>query len=258
MVARLPTMSGDRRQAVGASIIAILLLCPTQLTIQAQTVVRRADIERAGWNRVTEILEGAVGWGRASVDGFTFAASPDHLPAAGESPPGTAEWLVLVDGQRVPHQMLGMHLLELLPVSIGQIDSVVFTRGPTIVAGTPVGRGVMSIFTRRLRPGANAELSYQHGDETGDPGPYRYTSLSSSNVEKLGPFAHASVGWGGATWDVDAGVHLTSLNVTDERIAARFRPGVFAQLRPDVRAITPTLHVRADALGGRHELQGSY
>ena len=251
-------MSGDRRQAVGASIVALLLLCRTQPTVEAQTVVRRADIERAGWNRVTEILEGATGWGRSSVDGFTFAASPDHLPAAGESAPGTAEWLVLVDGQRVPHQMLGMHLLELLPVSIGQVDSVVFTRGPTIVGGTPVARGVMSIFTRRLSPGANAQLSYQHGDETGDPGPYRYTSRSSPNVEKLGPFVHASVGWGGAAWDVDAGAHLTSLNVTDERIAARFRPGEFAQLRPDVRAITPTFRARAAALGGRHELQASY
>ncbi|HEV8497558.1 MAG TPA: hypothetical protein VGQ56_11880, partial [Gemmatimonadaceae bacterium] len=50
-----------------------------QSPLPAQTVViRRADIERAGWNRVTEILDGAVGWGRTSVDAFSYAASPDR------------------------------------------------------------------------------------------------------------------------------------------------------------------------------------
>jgi hypothetical protein len=226
--------------------------------LSAQTVVvRRADIERAGWNRVTEILGGAVGWARASVDGSTFSASPDRLPAVGESGPSMPQWIVIVNGQRVPTDLFGWQMLELLPISVGQIDSVVFTRGPTIYAGVPITRGVMSIFSRRARPGVNGELTYQHGDESGDPGPYRYTDLSSPNVEKIGPFAHGDVGWRGESWDVDAGLHLASLNITDTLIASRFPGAVFSQLRQDVLSITPTLRAGVDGFGGRQEVLAS-
>jgi hypothetical protein len=223
----------------------------------AQTI-RRDDIERAGWNRISELVDGAVGWGRASVDGFTYSLSPDRLPAAGQSMPGMPDVIVLVDGQRVAADVFGMQLLELLPISIGQVDSVIFTRGPVMVAGRPAARGVISIFSRRPHRGLNAELTYQHGDESGDPGPYRYTTLSSPNVEKLGPFAHGDLGWAGERWEVDGGVHVASLNETDTIIVARFPPGTFSQLPQDVLAVTPTARAAVTAFGGRHELIASY
>jgi hypothetical protein len=226
-------------------------------TMAQTTVVRRVDIDRAGWNRVSEILDAAVGWGRASVDGFTYSASPDHLPVVGESAPSMPEWIVILDGQRVPTDLFGLHVLELLPVSVGQIDSVVFTRGPVIYAGVPAPRGVMSIFSRRFHPGFNGESTYQHGDESGDPGPYRYTNLSSPNVEKIGPFAHGDIGWRGGSWDVDAGIHIASINVTDTLISSRFPPATFAGVRQDVLSITPTFRAGVDAVGGRHEVMAS-
>jgi hypothetical protein len=87
MVERFPTVI---RRILGgtaarlAAIVSLSVMGTTARSASAQTVVvRRADIERAGWNRVTEILDGAVGWARASVDGFSYSASPDHLPAVG-------------------------------------------------------------------------------------------------------------------------------------------------------------------------------
>ena len=89
----------------------------TRLAAQMPIVIRRAEIDRSGWNRISELLEGAVGWGKSSVDGSTFAASPDGLPQPGESAAGTAQWLVFVDDQPVQTNMFGLHLLELIPVS---------------------------------------------------------------------------------------------------------------------------------------------
>jgi hypothetical protein len=238
--------------------VTLALLGARATSMSAQTtVVRRADIERAGWNRVSEILDAAVGWGRASVDGFNYSASPDHLPATGESAPSMPDWIVLVNGQRVPTNLFGLHVLELLPISVGQIDSVVFVRGPIIDAGMPATRGVMSIYSRRPHAGLNAELTYQHGDESGDPGPYRYTNLSSPNVEKIGPFAHGDIGWRGEGWDVDAGLHIASINITDTLISSRFPATTFAGVRPDVVSITPTFRAAVDALGGRQEVMAS-
>jgi hypothetical protein len=261
MAERLPAVI--RRALSGhvarwAAILSLSVGATTRAALAQTVVVRRADIERAGWNRVTEILDGAVGWARASVDGFAYAASPDRLPAVGESGPSTPQWIVVVDGQRVPASLFGAQLLELLPVSVAQIDSVVFTRGPVIQAGTPVARGMMSIYSRRPHPGMSGELTYQHGDESGDPGPYRYTDLSSPNVEKIGPFAHAGVGWGGRSWDADAGVHLASLNVTDTLISTRFPASTFARVRQDVFSVTPTFRAGVEAFGGRHEVLAGY
>jgi hypothetical protein len=223
----------------------------------ASTLIDRAQIEAAGWNRLSELLEGATRWSRSSVDGFTFAASPDRLPATGISAPGMTDWIVFVDRQRVPANLFGDQLLELLPISTAQIESVTVTRGPLIVRGLPTSRGIIEIFLRRAPPGAHGAATYQHGDETGDPGPFRYTTLTSPNVEKIGPFAHASASYARERWAVDVGVHLASVNVSDVNITSRFSPGIFGQLEQQVSAVTPTARVEARALGGEHRFFAS-
>jgi hypothetical protein len=160
--------------------------------------------------------------------------------------------MVFVDGQPMMTDLFGLHLIELLPVSVADIDSVVFTRGPTIVDGRSNARGTVSIFTRQRAPGVSGELTYQHGDESGDPGTFRYTALSSPNLEKLGPFTHATLSYDAPGWGVNAALHYSSLNVTDTLIASRF-PGVFSNLSQQVIAVSPTVraHLRAH---GTHTL----
>ena len=223
---------------------------------QTPIVIRRAEIERSGWNRIAEFLEGAAGWAVSSVDGATFAASPDHLPQPGESAAGTAQWLVFIDDQPVQTNMFGLHLLELLPVTPGEIDSVVFVRVQAVIDGTPAPRGAMRIYTSRHANGSFARLTYEHGDETGDPGPFRYTTLRSPNLEKLGPFAHADLGYATPRWNLDIGVHFTSLNTTDSILQSRF-PGFSSQLSQDVMTVAPTLRGELHAFG-RHTLLAGY
>jgi hypothetical protein len=233
-------------------IAAALSIRTAALGAQAPLVIRRAEIERSGWNRIAELLEGAVGWGRSSVDGFTYSASPDRLPQPGQSAAGTPQWIVFVDDQPVQSNMFGLHLLELLPVSPGEIDSVMFVPGPAFVNGTPAPRGAVRIFTKRPRSGAFGELAYEHGDETGDPGPYRYTTLSSPNLEKLGPFAYAGAGFAAPRWMLHAGAHFASLNTTDSIIHSRFA-GFGGAVPQDVSAVSPALRAEVDVFG-HHEL----
>ncbi|HTI63968.1 MAG TPA: hypothetical protein VL524_10650 [Gemmatimonadaceae bacterium] len=246
-----------RRRRVALALLG-LALCAGAPALGAQTpiVIRRAEIERSGWNRIAEFLEGAAGWAVSSVDGATFAASPDHLPQPGESAAGTAQWLVFVDDQPVQTNMFGLHLLELLPVTPGEIDSVVFVRVPAVIGGTPAPRGAMRIYTSRHANGSFARLTYEHGDETGDPGPYRYTTLQSPNLEKLGPFAHADLGYAAPSWNLDLGVHFTSLNTTDSILQSRF-PGFSSQVPQDVMTVAPTLRGELHAFG-RHTLLAGY
>jgi len=213
-------------------------------------VIHRREIQAAGWGRVSELVQGAAGWQSSDVEGFDATASADGLPPAGESAPGAAEWIVLVDGQRVPTNLFGVHQLDLLPISIQQVDSVVVTSGPTVIGGSASSRGAIQIFTRAAARGFSGEVTYEHGDETGDPGPFRYTARSSLNVEKIGPFGHAQVGWSSRRWDVTFGLHGSSLNTTDSIIASR----VGGRGPVDIDALSPTAQLRVRALGGQHEL----
>src|SRR5207302_1943482 len=81
-----------------------------------------------------------------------------------------------VDGQRIPMAVDGIWILDELPVAIVQVDSVVIDEGVAIIDGQPSVLGLIDIFTRRPKRGAGGIADYQHGDESGDPGPYRYTS----------------------------------------------------------------------------------
>jgi hypothetical protein len=218
----------------------------------------RARIEAAGWSRITELLEAATGWTRVSVDGFTFAASPDRLPAAGLSAAGMPEWALYINGRPSTTNVLGAHLLELLPVTVTQVDSVVVIPGPAFVYGTLAPRGAIEVFTSPPKSGAFASASYQHGDETGDPGPYRYTDLSSPNVEKIGPFAQARAGFSAGRWSIDAAGHFASINITDTLLTTRFLSTGFGRLPPQVSAAGASARANASLAGGYHELVVSY
>ncbi len=167
---------------------ALLLLAPrSHAQDPTRVVIRRAQIEAAGWFNLGEILTGATGWLRTTLDGLSFFASTDGLPP-GARAPGEQEWVVLVDGQRVTVDALGAKVLELMPISPGQVESVTVTRVPRLVAGTLAARGVVEFHTRRPPRGPAANGAWHSGNVTGDPGPYQFTPLGAENVDRLGPY----------------------------------------------------------------------
>jgi hypothetical protein len=156
----------------------------------------------------------------ASVDGFNHEMTGSRLgffKASG----ARANWVVRVDGQLAPVRLAGLWILDLLPVVISQIDSVVIVEGPLLSDGRSATAGTIDVFTRRPPPGVSVTADYQHGDESGDPGPYRYTPRATTNVEKLGPFASGALGLGRLSGSLELAARYSSLNVTDERILSR-------------------------------------
>lgn len=243
-----------RRLTVAAA--ALLLLAPRASAAQAhRVVITRADIERAGWTRLSDLLA-AAGWAHTSTDGFTFDASPDGLPVAALSDAGLPAWTVLLDGQPVPVRVAGVRLLELAPVSIVQVESVTVTHAPALVAGRVAPRGVLHVHTRRAtRPAARA--LYAIGNERGDPGPYRYTPLTSPNVERLGPDATAALFAGGAHAEAQLSARYSTLNVTDEALLPRIHPELAATGRAPYQKVTSVAGgARVRAGGGTHGVAG--
>ena len=233
----------------------LLVLCSTPLAGQGSSrrVIDAAAIARAGWHRLGDVATALPPGATSSVDGFNHELSGSRLgfiSTTGSLP----TWLVRLDGQQMPMRIAGMWMLDLIPVAITQIDSIVIDEAPSIADGRAELLGTIDLFTRRLQR-ASAIGDYQHGDETGDPGPYRYTPRATPNVEKIGPFTSAAGGFGTDAVSVDGAVRYMSMNITDQRLVSRIGPS-FSALQSDVNASGGSGVIAFNALGGTHYLTG--
>ena len=217
-------------------------------------VISRAELEAAGWTRLSELVFAVRGAGRASVDGITVLGNVSSLPTW-ETTPGRDEWLVLVDGQPVDVTLAGVSVLDLLPVSLAQLDSVTVHHGAAFAAGRMAPHGVLHLHTQRALKGVTASASHYSGNEVGDAGPLTFTPERTPNVDNSGPFHQARVAYGAPGWDVDAAVRRWTDNLTDVRLVERYERAA-APASPElwVRHVAPVLRAGVGTPSGRHDV----
>jgi hypothetical protein len=234
----------------GGASAAVLLLSATPLAAQrsGHRVLDRAAIAAAGWHRMGDIAAALPAGSTASIDGFNHELRGSRLGFF-QTTQVTATWLVRLDGQPMPMRIGGTWILDEIPVAITQLDSVVVDEGPRLTDGRATLLGTIDLYTRRPMR-ASLAGDYQHGDETGDPGPYRYTARNTPNIEKLGPFASGAVAAASSAASIDLAARYSSLNITDQRIIDRVGP-TFGTYQSDVNASGGSGVATLDALGGR-------
>ena len=128
---------------------------PRAQATAANTVFTRADIERLQARSVPELLRRVPGVQVSSAGG---------LPSLSLRGTGTAQTLVLVDGQRIASATSGFARLDYL--AIDNIERVEVIRGPrSSLYGADAIGGVIQIFTRRGKPGINPEVRLAAGSD---------------------------------------------------------------------------------------------
>lgn len=126
---------------------------PRAQATAANTVFTRADIERLQARSVPELLRRIPGVQVSSAGG---------LPSLSLRGTGTAQTLVLVDGQRIASATSGFARLDYL--AIDNIERVEVIRGPrSSLYGADAIGGVIQIFTRGGKPGINPEVRLAAG-----------------------------------------------------------------------------------------------
>lgn len=246
-------MIGSRRMACTAALAAIgSSLLPASAECQRTQTITRAELDAAGWTRLSELVFAVRGVARTSVDGITVGGDVGRLPSW--SVAANEGWTVLVDGQPVPLVAGGAMMLDLLPVALAQLDSVTMQRVPAPAGGRIAMHGVLHLHTRRRVERLEASASHYSGNEVGDPGPFAFTPEATPNVDNSGPFHQARVAYGTPGWDADGAIRRWTDNITDARMRARY-VGAAAPGAPDlwVRHLAPTARVGANVLGGRHD-----
>ena len=128
---------------------------PRAQATAANTVFTRADIERLQARSVPELLRRVPG---------VQVSSPGGVASLSLRGTGTAQTLVLVDGQRIASAPSGFARLDYL--AIDNIERVEVIRGPrSSLYGADAIGGVIQIFTRGGKTGINPEVPLAAGSD---------------------------------------------------------------------------------------------
>lgn len=233
------------------AVLALLLLfalpdthseCPSCQTIS------RAQIEASGAVYFADVVKLFDAFRFSSTSGFAW----ETFHGSG-GPFGSSEVSVFIDGQYHEMNLFGEQDLNTLPVPLTRIESVTFQPMPQLIEGRFTGGGSLHVKTMQPPQGTHAAGAWHIGNETGDPGPFRYTDLATQNVDKFGPDSELSATFGGEPFSASAGARLTRFYATDPAVLPRTRavadPGPLNQRLASVwvTGSTPFANGRVDA-----------
>lgn len=128
---------------------------------------------------------------------------------------------LFIDGQKFENNIFDMNDINLLPISIEQIDSVEIIYSPQLYYGTFADKGIIHFHTKSPEKGFSVNASYIVANETGDPGPYQFTDYSTPNVDKLNFINTATLMSAGENWSLKGNFKLEENFVTDPAIRKR-------------------------------------
>jgi hypothetical protein len=144
-------------------------------------IVTSAQLKEAGLVNISDVLLLAENWHISTLDGFSWLAVANNLSTFQRQ-----NFIVMIDGQKFDASIFDVQSLNVLPITIGQIDYVEFINTPQIYEGEFTDKGLIHFHTNRPANNLSVQGNYNVGDVTGDPGPYRYTQYSTPNVDKIG------------------------------------------------------------------------
>lgn len=193
----------------------LLIAAGTTIGVCAQ-VLTAEDLTRAGVLRLSDILELADDWSGSSTEGYHWDIAP--LGTSWEASP---EWSLFIDGQLISLRALNRQSLNTLPIALSEICEIRLNATPVLIGGVLAHGGAVQITMCKPPKGLSLRGQVGAGNETGDPGPYKYTDLGGSNVDRTGPTVQGVLSGSSGNWHVRGMVAADEHHVTDPRIRPR-------------------------------------
>ena len=234
------------------SVVVIAILSATAVTaalgqdraapdISGQTITGN-ELRDAGVTRLGDIFVLFDGVRFTTVDGFTTSPSFNGLAALQER-----VWRVEIDGQPVDDGILDAQTLNTLAVPVTSIDRIVVRDVPHVRRARFERGGVIEIWTRGGENDRFVRSSVSAGNETGDPGPYRYAEpdLRLENVDKQGPDVAVEGGFTRSGVATHLGLVMNQIIPSDPAVFRRNYRVFDASRTPVMRVVAPFVSLKS-------------
>ncbi len=160
--------------------IVFIISLPVSGETTGNRIIDKEEIEASGITQLSEIFTLIPEWPASTIDGITWNVSPNGL-----EPYSFQRWKIILDNVLLDFNLWGTKPLDMIPINISQIDYIEVINIPGIYAGEFIESGALHFHT--IENNKNTALKFEGNlaNETGDPGPYRYTEYTSPNVDRL-------------------------------------------------------------------------
>ncbi|MCI0450946.1 MAG: hypothetical protein L0Z51_00995 [Candidatus Latescibacteria bacterium] len=210
-----------------------LLAATVDAAFARRVVVTRERLEAAAATRLSDAMVLLDAWAPSSNDGYTWMPTPRALTL-----PRSTAWSVVLNGQLLDVTVFDAVHLELVPVSIAEVDSIVFVDDvdrSSIGAAWASTSARIEIYAARATRGWTVGSTASVGNQTGDPGPYRYTDQATPNVDAIGADASLLLARGTRDWYLSLSGAMMQHPYTDPAMRDR-TTGALTTLRPGASA----------------------
>lgn len=232
--------------------IIISLLCISLSGFaQNNSSISNQQLISSGINRLSGIYTLMNDWDAFTFDGYRWYASANGLSTL-----QSQNWILMLDGQPMEINFFSLNSVNILPLTINHIDSIVTVNHPKIVAGKFTSNGFINVRTLKPKNGLSITGRYTAGNETGDPGPYFFTEHRSSNVEEDGPNLSASIEYGSDNIWCRLSFYTEAFSATDTAMRKRNPQLDWEDFKG--RRFSPSLQLGFNALNGIHNLFFGY
>ncbi len=188
-------------------------------TLHASQIITGREIRESGIMRLSDIYRLFEDWSVSSIDGYTWAASPNGL-----TPTGNQQWRIMIDDIPVEIDLLGVRNIGRLPITLSEIDYIELISRPEFRGGILIDAGMINIHLREPESDGTLSVEVSAGNETGDPGPFRYTEYETPNVDKIGRNDGAAAGISGKRYFAALSAREDISYYSDPGLVARIHP----------------------------------
>jgi hypothetical protein len=156
-------------------------------------IISAKQIKLSGVSRLSDLYTLLNDWYPSTIDGYRW-----KLNSLKSSFSQIQDWILMLDGQRIDLNFFGEKNINFLPISSRNIDSITVYSSPVLLNGEISTGGLININTVKPRDGFSFHSEIFAGNESGDPGPYKYVDeYYSENIDIIGPDYSFGIDYGG-------------------------------------------------------------
>ncbi len=149
----------------------------------SRQIIYRDQIKLSGISRLSDLFPLFNDWHSTTIDGYRWNIYSIKTPFDQNQ-----NWILMLDNQKIDLNFFDVKNINFLPISSRNIDSIEVYSSTKLHRGEFSEYGIINISSRKPPKGFSFHSEIFTGNESGDPGPYKYVDeLYSENIDIIGP-----------------------------------------------------------------------